>query len=282
MQKLLYTILILVISISLNSCGDSSTEAENNSVKLDMVYVEGGSFEMTDEYANNKKIQRSVSSFYIDKFEMTQESYAKVMNSNPSRFQGDKLPVESISWYDAIEFCNNLSEMQGLEKCYLIKKELKDIDNHNDADKKQWVVICDFDKNGYRLPTETEWEFAARGGNTSKDYDYSGSNDVLEVGWYKLNTTKTKSVGRKKANELGIYDMSGNVTEYCWDWYNTRYASSPDKDNKGPKSGVSRSQRGGSWNDEVDFLRSKRRFYYNSPSKGYSFLGFRVVRSKVD
>ncbi len=202
-----------------------------------MIFVKGGSFQMgsNDSNSDEKPIHSvTVSDFYIGKYEVTQKEWKAVMGSNPSNWKGDNLPVERVSWYDAVEFCNKKSEMEGLQKCY------------SGSGKN---ITCDFTKNGYRLPTEAEWEYAARGGNKSKGYKYSGSNNIGDVAWYTSNSgSKTHPVGTKRSNELGIYDMSGNVWEWCWDWYDENYYSiSPGSNPRGPNSGKFAVLRGGSW-----------------------------------
>jgi formylglycine-generating enzyme len=225
---------------------------------IKMSYVEGGSF-------NNGTSGVTVSSFYIGKYEVTQEQYEKVMGKNPSSFKnsGKNAPVEQVSWYDAVEFCNKLSNKEGLQKCYSGSGN---------------SIKCDFSKNGYRLPTEAEWEYAAKGGSKSKGYKYSGSNNLDEVGWYGDNSGgKTHSVGGKKSNELGIYDMSGNVWEWCWDWYGS-YSSNPQTDPRGPSSGSGRVNRGGCWFSIASRCRAAYRIDF-SPGRSDNDLGFRLARS---
>ena len=197
--------------------------------------------------------KNTVSSFYIAETEVTQALYKSVMGKNPSGFAGESRPVEHVSWYDAVEFCNRLSEKEGLEKCY-----------SGSGDKTK----CDFSKNGYRLPIEAEWEYAAKGGDRSGGFKYSGSNDIGEVAWYWDNSDEqTHPVKSKKPNELGLYDMSGNVWEWCWDWYSD--------------SGTGRVSRGGSWDYNAGHCSVSYRGYDN-PSSTNVNLGFRLARSAQD
>ena len=241
-----------------------------------MIAVGGGTFErkarwdeegdeevrLADEYFNI-----TVNSFEIGKFPVTQRLYEEVMGSNPSQFKGKNRPVEYVSWYDAVKFCNALSEKDGLEPCY---------------SEDDWE--CDFSANGYRLPTEAEWEFAARGGNQSDEFKYSGSDDLDEVGWSNdedndIYINETQSVGQKKPNELGIYDMSGNVWEWCNDWYDGNYYEQDDQTNPhGAWSGYGRVRRGGSWEDDSSVCGVYYRSYC-SPDDADGCMGFRIVRS---
>ena len=200
-----------------------SLSAELNKLINNMVYVSGGTFtmgatsEQGSEAYDNEKPTHSVtlSSYYICKYEVTQALWRAVMGSNPSFFKGDNLPVEYVSWNDCQTFINRLNSYTG---------------------------------RNFRLPTEAEWEFAARGGNYSRHYKYSGSNYISDVGWYDDNSgNRTHPVGTKQANELGLYDMSGNVWEWCSDWYGS-YSFYSQNDPTGPNSGSYRVNRGGGWN----------------------------------
>lgn len=230
------------------------------------VFVEGGSFKMgsKDGRSNEKPIHKVIiSDFYISKYPVTQGEWSEIMENNPSCFIGKDNPVENISWYDAVEFCNKKSLKEGLELVYSISNK---------------KTICNFSRNGYRLPTEAEWEFAARGGNKSKGYKYSGSDTLAEVTEFKgSNDKSTKIVGSKKENELDIYDMSGNVWEWCWDW-NGSYSSFVQTDPVGPSKGYYRVIRGGCRYYSATSCRVSDRYRY-FPADGYYSLGFRLARS---
>ena len=231
------------------------------------VFVEGGSFKMgsTDGNPDEKPVhQVTVSTFYMSRYEVTQGEWHEVMRSSPSRFSGDNLPVEQVTWFDAVKYCNRRSEKDGLKPVYRINGT---------------SVTADWDANGYRLPTEAEWEYAARGGNASNGYLYAGSDNADEVAWYDDNSgDKTHPVGRKAPNELDLYDMSGNVWEWCWDW-KVPYSSGSQINPRGPASDSYRVSRGGSWYDNAGYLRLANRFII-SPGNSDDYLGFRLVRTK--
>ena len=233
-----------------------------------MVLVKGGLFQMgSHEIPGDEEPVHpvTVNSFYIGTFEVTQAEWTAIMGNNPAVSGGDQLPVENVDWYDAVEFCNKKSKIEGLTPCY--KGSSDNID-------------CNFNANGYRLPTEAEWEYAGRGGVKSRHYKYSGSNNADEIAWYEVNSgCKTRSVGQRKPNELGIYDMSGNVWEWCWDRYDpTYYKNSPLENPRGPSSGENRSYRGGSNSYCQVWLRSNARLGISPTYKSFD-MGFRVVRN---
>ena len=223
---------------------------------IDSVFVQGGTY-------RRERSQVTVSSFQIGKYEVTQAQYQRVVGKNPSKFTGDpQRPVEQVSWYDAVGFCNALSKSEGLNPVYTI--------NGNN-------VTADFWKSGWRLPTEAEWEYAARGGNGSRGYTYSGAEDADAVAWYSSNSNRiTQPVGRKQPNELGLYDMSGNVWEWCWDWYGS-YPSGAQTDPTGGSSGPYRVIRGGSWGDVADYGRVSLRYIFSPDNRDINY-GFRVLR----
>jgi len=214
-----------------------------------MVYIEGGSFQMGSKQDDDEKPVHTVtvSGFFMDKTEVTQAQYRKVMGKNPSHFSGcDDCPVEQVTWYDANEYAK---------------------------------------KVGKRLPTEAEWEYAARGGvetmHASSQTKYAGSNTVNDVAWYNNNSgNKTHPVAQKQPNELGLYDMSGNVWEWCSDWYDSKYyKSSPKHNPQGPNAGAYRVLRGGSWVGSDNSCRVANR---NRVNPGYrsSNFGIRLVLSQ--
>jgi formylglycine-generating enzyme required for sulfatase activity len=236
---------------------------------LDMISVPGGTFPMGDPFGdgfiNEKPVhQVTLSDFSISKFEITQKAWIQTMGSNPAKFWGEENPVESVSWNDAVNYCNTRSTLEGLQQCY------KTVNG---------VVTCDFSASGYRLPTEAEWEYAARGGAAGSNFKYSGGSDLKEVGWfYTYSENVTHQAGTKKPNQLGIYDMSGNVWEYCFDYFDANYYfASPLLNPAGPAQGQSRVARGGSWTDDSVFNRIFYRNFYSQNARG-SNVGFRVVR----
>ena len=289
-----------VKEITQGSTGDKTLYARWIQSEKGQHLAEGGSCTL-----NGKEV--TLSSFWISKYEVTQEEFESLMTgnqngikANPSGFTSnptagevqERRPVEMVSWYDAIVYCNLLSIKEGLTPCYTIKGSTDPADwgtppkfTSNDAD---WVgVTCDFNANGYRLPTEAEWEYAARGGQPgitdgSWEYKYSGSNTIDDVAWYRDNIYNgTHEVGKKQANALGLYDMSGNVCEWCWDLYNIfsvyPYPSGTE-DPAGPVTGTRRVRRGGGWlNLAQDCAVSYRYYYY--PDSRYNYVGFRLVRS---
>ena len=256
-----------------------------------LVLVKGGTFKNTNSNYYGKSV--TISSFYIGKYEVTQKEWVEVMGSNPSQFKGDHLPVEMATWYECVEYCNKRSIKEGLKPYYNIDKNNKDPNNQNDADDTKWTVTINARANGYRLPTEAEWEYAAGGGQMSKNYTYSGSTNVDEVAWFwknsgdtnltgfwywpviEKNHDKTKPAGSKKPNELGLCDMSGNVREFCWDWYGDLETNGTDP--KGSSSGSLRVWKGGGWMGgdfccELSF-RAGYEQYNRAPDQG-----FRVCR----
>ncbi|NIM94290.1 MAG: SUMF1/EgtB/PvdO family nonheme iron enzyme [Anaerolineales bacterium] len=251
----------------------------------DMVRVEAGSFDMGSEdgFPDEQPVHTvNISrAFHISRYEVTFDEYERFIAyaggkgiTRPDDLgfgRGDR-PVFWIKWFDAVAYCNWLSENAGLMPCYSGPRKLV-----------KWDVTAD----GYRLPTEAEWEYAARGGPLSRGYLYAGSNDPDKVAWYGVNSgDQTYPVGKKASNELGLYDMSGNIWEWCWDWYREdTYASSPTDDPIGPESaremhGVSpidaeKVRRGGDWGENVECLRVCAR---SADLASYPVAGIRLVR----
>lgn len=242
----------------------------------DMVYVEGGSLWLGDDSQNdNPRHKVTLDSFYISKYQVTQQLWNSVMSYDHSEHVGKNRPMENVSWYDAVVFCNELSKKDGLTPCYKIDKSHKDTNNEYEYDDLKWTVKCNFMANGYRLPTEAEWEYAARGGQESKGYKYAGSNELDRVAWYEDNSDdETHNVGEKNCNELGLYDMSGNVWEWCWDWYDDEINGG--KNPTGPSSGLYRVKRGGSFFYDGCFCAVDYRDT-NGPNNLDGEYGFRLV-----
>lgn len=269
MKKLFFSLISVFIALSLNAltldCDMDSTEYVHNvrvntngnriytinGVSFEMVVVKGGTFSMgssseleNDAFDDEKPAHGvTVSDFFIGKFEVTQDLWQVVMDTNQSYFKGEKLPVEKVSWMDVQEFIKKLNEITG---------------------------------ENFRLPTEAEWEYAARGGNKSRGYRFSGANMIDAVGWYTMNSgNKTHAVGKKAPNELGIYDMSGNVWEWCYDYFDD-YTDGHQTNPTGPEKGRTRVVRGGGWLISSRSCRVTIRCSYN-PVRSYNDTGFRLA-----
>ena len=253
-------------------------------------YVPGGTFIMgdtIDDGIGNEIPAHSVtlSSFFIGKYEVSQSEYSAIMGSNPASGYGvgDNYPVYEVSWYSMLKYCNLRSLAENLSPCYTISGSTNPADwgivpGSNNA---TWnIAICNWNANGYRLPTEAEWEYAVRGATTSPDYLYAGSNSINAVAWYYDNAGgSSHPVGTKALNGIGTYDMSGNLWEVCWDWYSTSYyGSSPSNDPTGPVSGTYRVKRGGGWfhTDFYSRVANRTNFY---PSGNTRYDGFRLCRT---
>ena len=261
------TALYVLLSAPCRSCAAPS----------DMVLIKGGTFQMgspaseADREKDEVRHSVTVSAFYIGRHEVTQAEYRALTGKNPSNFKGDDLPVENVTWFDAVRFCNAKSAKEGLAPAYEIKGE---------------SVSWKRSANGYRLPTEAEWEFAARGGTQSPFS--TGANITTEqanyYGTYGYNNgpsgeyrSSTVDVNSFKPNQRGLYNVHGNVWEWCWDWYGP-YAESAQTDPAGPVSGTYRINRGGGWNDFGRNLRSAYRAAA-PPANAIFNTGFRLARN---
>lgn len=264
------------------SSGKEYTIKLGNDVELEMIWVAGGSFDMgsnsSDAYSNEQPVHRvTLDGYWIGKYEVTQAQYKTIMGANPSMWKGDTFPVEKVNWNDCREFIREINSRTGS------------------------LGIT------FSLPTEAQWEYAARGGAKSRGYKYSGSDDLDDVAWYISNSgdkylsnsimeglakaskweeyrakrdeshCKTHIVGQKQFNELGLYDMSGNVWEWCADWYDSKYYSkSPKRNPENSTLASVRVLRGGSWFSHSRHCRSAYRYGYGPDGRGRR-SGFRLV-----
>ncbi|MEM6376667.1 MAG: SUMF1/EgtB/PvdO family nonheme iron enzyme, partial [Bacteroidota bacterium] len=260
--------------------------------KPKMVTVPGGSFQMGDTFGDGSEDERPVHEVELNSFQMattetTFEAYDLFCRATGRTLVSDidwgrvQRPIINVSWYDAVEYCNWLSIQHGLQLVYRIDKTKKDPNNSSGLDDVKWTVQANWAANGYRLPTEAEWEYAAKGGPNQDSYRYSGSDSLDVVAWYTANSDrKTHLVGQKQANSLGLYDLSGNVWEWCWDWYGEDYYQQNEGDKRnprGPVSGDYRVVRGGSWYYSSNFCRCSDRSWINADFRDF-YTGFRVLR----
>lgn len=240
------------------------------STGIEMVLVPAGSFQMGDEKgeADEKPVHKvNIAAFVMDKYEVTQKNFQALMGKNPSKSKTPEKPVEQVNWFDAISYCNMRSTKEGLETCYDLTKQ-----------------TCNFDATGYRLPTEAEWEYACRGGTATR-YSFGDEASKLgQFGWSKDNSGGAPHpVGQKQPNAFGLYDMHGNISEWCQDFYDKGYyANAPAENPRGPASANTCVLRGGSWNSPADSCRAATR---NSETPkfadacfGADTYGFRCVR----
>lgn len=253
---------------------ENVTRFKYKTVNIDMIKLDGGFF----DYGKNGSFGGNstyVNDFEICSVEVIQKLYMDVMESTPSHNIGKQFPVERINWFDAVYFCNELSIVLGLEPCYSLNGK---------TDPKKWNYVvggkkingdlkCNFSANGFRLPTEVEWEYAARGGKLNRSYKYSGSDDLDEVSWSEYNSfAKSHIVATKKANDLGIYDMSGNVWEWCWDSF-AKDATAQEVANTKSNKVI----RGGGFSHEsycsLDYRETA------NPFATFNYVGFRICRT---
>ena len=244
-----------------------------SSVKPVMISVRGGNFFMgSNENRVTERVHEvTIRSFLLSETPVTQWLYNAVMGDNPSVFKDDNNPVDSVSWFDAVQFCNALSALNNLPPAYII-----------DGENVTWNRAS----KGYRLPTEAEWEFAARGGingpSGPQDRVYFAGGDEsaspLDFCWFSMNAkTAPHPVREKRPNQLGLYDMSGNVWEWCWDWH-ADYPTDPVVDYAGPATGKNRIYRGGSYLNNLGQLRASFRIW-DSPALKVRSLGFRIAQN---
>jgi formylglycine-generating enzyme required for sulfatase activity len=298
-----YTVTVSAAGYTSKTSTPVTVTAGGVSAPEGMVYVSPGTFQRGEKLGSGSGTNQTpvhqvtlTRGFYMARYEVTQEQYAAVMGTNPSNFQAavdgesgtpGKLPVERVSWFNALVFCNKLSMQEGLNPVYSL---------NSNTDPSGWGTVptttggwstmeMDMSKNGYRLPTEAEWEYAAKGGDPTAagwvGYTFAGSDNVDDVAWHSGNSSaKTHEVGKKAPNALGLYDMSGNVFEWCWDRYAV-YTSDPKTDPTGSGNNT-RIARGSSVRDTnlANFSSVYRN--YSNPQDGaaaYVSYGFRVVRS---
>lgn len=311
MKRISALFLAILLAFALAGCGNTeqrepstpseSTQQPNQTVTVptestpseiappeDFVLINGGTFQMgsleSEAWRSEDETAHAValSDFYISRYELTQAEYQAVMGENPSSFSGDNLPVENVSWMDAISYCNARSTQEGLTPVYVV-----------DGQSVSW----DRSANGYRLPTEAEWEYACRAGTdtpfntqtsiSAEEANYWGHYPYLiEDNYFSQGNLETKpgvyrqttvAVGSFEPNALGLYDMHGNVGEWVWDWYGS-YETGEQTDPTGPASGTRRVYRGGGWNDFAKNLRSAYRATLPPDSASYN-LGLRLVRN---
>ncbi len=241
-----------------------------------MVFVEGGTYtqgspdaEPGRSFDEGPRREVSVSAFLLAKREVTFDEYDEYCSATGKPRPDDKgwgrwsRPVINLTWRDAVEYCNWRSKKDGMKPAYLVAGN---------------TVTCDWAVDGYRLPTEAEWEYAARGGKKARGLPYSGGGDPELVAWYNLNSgNRTHPGGGKDPNELGLHDMSGNVWEWCWDWY-AGYPPGRTGDPRGPDDAALRVVRGGSYFNVASNLRPAKRWFVD-PAHKFDYLGFRLARS---
>lgn len=286
-----------VDELVIDDSSDDSSDGDDVTVSESFVKIPAASIDGTETWTPSSPLEFmkgraiEIPAFYISDHEVTRGEYKALIGNDPSyataydendkKVYDDKAgnnPVNYVSWYDAIVYCNKLSAKEKLTPCYTINGS-KDTNKWGDIPTESteiWnEVSCDFEADGYRLPTAVEWEWAARGG---EHYNYAGSDNSDEVAWCYPKTKKlygTKAVKTMKSNGYGLYDMSGNVAEWCWDWFGGKKKDTPFS---GLSSGTYRSIRGGDW-QQVDNYCLINESTKNSPSYRMQTVGFRVVRT---
>jgi len=265
MRRFSFLLLLpLIFSISIQKIA----ALPEDQASVGMVWINGGTFTMGSP-ANesgrsvNEGPQRQITigSFFMGMYPVTQADYQEVMGINPSAFKGPDLPVEQVSWFDAVEYCNKLSIKEGLAPVYTVTGS---------------NVTWNRDAKGYRLPTEAEWEYACRAGTQTP---FNTGTSINDAGWFSGNSKgQTQPVGGKLPNSWGLYDMHGNVLEWCWDWLGN-YSAGAQTDPQGVSSGKNRVYRGGSWRFEAHQTRSAFRFG-NNPYLRTFIVGFRIARDE--
>jgi formylglycine-generating enzyme required for sulfatase activity len=281
MRRATLSFFLVAIVVMAGGCGKNAPDRPDGDVPVlpvleakaggEMILLPAGSFTMGDVGGREDETPHtvSVSAFYLDKFFVTQELYTKVMGVNPSKRKDPKCPVERTRWTDAVRFCNKCSELEGLTPCY---------------DLGTWE--CNFAAGGYRLPTEAEWEYACRAGNPGKYGFGDDETELPKYAWLKPHSKgKTHPVGEKSANRWGLFDMHGNVWQWCNDWYNDNYyKESPELDPRGPATGKMRVLRGGAWDSTPDKCRAAYRNkefpVFSDACFGADSYGFRRARNK--
>jgi len=247
---------------------DDATNAMETSSGIEMVLLPAGRFTMGDkDELDAPPHEVAISSFYMDKYLVTQQQYETICGENPARWKGDTNPVEQVSWWAAAKFCNERSKKEGLDPCYDLK-----------------TGHCDFDANGYRLPTEAEWEYACRAGTQTSYFFGDVPTKLGEYAWFKDNAGgRPQPVGGKRPNPWGLYDICGNVWHWCNDFYQVDYYDqAPQEDPRGPEVGETRVVRGGAWKFSGESCRSGYRYNENpgyiDVCFGYDIYGFRCVK----
>ena len=281
------SLLMLCALAALSGCGrqapaDAAKPAERSAARpednrpgvqgtqvAEMVLIPGGRFLMGDPDEVDAPVHEvEVDAFFMDRHLVTQEQYERLQGKNPSRWKGARNPVEQLRWSDAVRYCNRRSELEGFRPCYDLS-----------------TLLCDFTADGYRLPTEAEWEYACRAGTTSRYFFGDSPAKLGDYAWFEKNSGgHPRPVGQKQPNPWGLQDIVGNVWEWCNDFYGVDYyGQAPRRNPRGPDQGPNKVLRGGAWRFSADNCRSGYR-YNESPGSadvcfGYDIYGFRCVRN---